>query len=64
MSNNKKMTKEEALEKIASLQEIIIIRIAELCNNEKAKSYFTNPILWNIAKKFLFKWFKVSLEVP
>lgn len=55
MSNNKKMTKEEALEKIASLQEIIIISIAELCNNEKAKSYFTNPILWNIAKKFLSK---------
>lgn len=55
MNNKKKLTKAEALEKISNLEEIIIIRIAELCDNPKAKSYFTNPILWNVAKKFLSK---------
>ncbi len=45
--------KQEALKVLGSLPEKVLIRMAELSQNEKAKSYFTCPIKYGAVKGFL-----------
>lgn len=47
------MNKQQALEKLATLDETVLVRLASLSNNKKALSYFSNSILWNALKSFL-----------
>ena len=47
------MNKQQALEKLATLDEIVLVRLASLSDNKKALSYFSNGILWNTLKAFL-----------
>lgn len=46
-------TKDEAIEKLSKLPKNIIINLAELSENEKALSYFSNPIKLGVLKGFL-----------
>ncbi|MFJ1431297.1 hypothetical protein ACILE2_10935 [Capnocytophaga canimorsus] len=52
MTKDKK-TKEDYLAQLAQLDEITLKRLAELSKNEKARSYFSNPIKYNQMKLFL-----------
>lgn len=45
--------KQEALEVLSNLPEKVLIRIALLAQNEKARSYFTCPIKYGAVKGFL-----------
>ncbi len=45
--------KQEALAVLANLPDKVLIRMASLAQNEKAKSYFTCPIKYGAVKGFL-----------
>ena len=47
------MNKQQALDKLAMLDETVLVRLASLSDNKKALSYFSNSILWNTLKAFL-----------
>ena len=47
------MNKQQALEKFATLDEIVLVRLESLSDNKKALGYFSNSILWNTLKKIL-----------
>ena len=47
------MNKQQALEKLATLDEKVLVRLASLSDNKKALGYFSNTILWNALKAFL-----------
>lgn len=47
------MSKQEAIDKLAQLDETVLVRLASLSENKKALSYFSNAILWNTLKTFL-----------
>lgn len=47
------MNKQQALDKLATLDEKVLVRLASLSENKKALSYFSNTILWNALKGFL-----------
>ena len=47
------MNKQQALEKLATLDEIVLVRLASLSDTKKALGYFSNSILWNTLKKLL-----------
>ena len=47
------MNKQQALEKLATLDETVLVRLASLSDNKKALSYFSNSILWNTLKALL-----------
>lgn len=47
------MNKQQALDKLATLDEKVLVRLASLSGNKKALSYFSNTILWNTLKAFL-----------
>lgn len=53
MAQNKIENKEQALKKIEKLDEKVLIKLAELSDNKKAMSYFSNPILYATLQKFL-----------
>ena len=44
---------QQAIEKLAQLDEKVLVRLASLSDNKKALSYFSNSILWNALKAFL-----------
>ncbi len=45
--------KQQALEVLENLPTKVLIRMAQLSQNEKAKSYFTCPIKYGAVKGFL-----------
>ncbi|WP_164997586.1 hypothetical protein [Capnocytophaga sp. oral taxon 878] len=47
------MNKQEAIDKLAKLDETVLVRLASLSENKKALSYFSNTLLWNTLKAFL-----------
>ena len=47
------MNKQQAIEKLAQLDEKVLVRLASLSDNKKALSYFSNSILWHALKAFL-----------
>ena len=47
------MNKQQALDKLATLDEKVLVRLSSLSENKKALSYFSNTILWNTLKAFL-----------
>lgn len=48
-------TKKEAIEKLSQLDEKVLIRMADLSENEKARSYFSCPLKYGAVKGFLNK---------
>ncbi|MCD8405786.1 hypothetical protein [Tenacibaculum dicentrarchi] len=46
-------SKKEALEKLNNLPDAVVMRIAELSDNEKAYSYFSNGINFSLLKGML-----------
>ena len=48
-----KYTKEEALKKLAQLDEKTLSRLAEISDNSKARSYFSNDIQFALLKGYL-----------
>lgn len=48
-------TKSEALEKLSQLDDKVLIRMADLSENEKALSYFSCPLKYGAVKGFLNK---------
>ncbi|MFL0077019.1 hypothetical protein V3A08_07470 [Tenacibaculum maritimum] len=48
-------SKEEALSKLSQLDEKVLIRMADLSENKKARSYFSCPLKYGAVKSFLNK---------
>ncbi len=48
-------TREEALNILEKLPDDVLKRVAELATNEKAKSYFSNPVKYLMVKSYLSK---------
>ncbi len=48
-------TKKEALNKLSQLDEKVLIRMADLSENDTARSYFSCPLKYGAVKAFLNK---------